>query len=328
MHAGTWADVAAQSIVHGFVAAVVVEALIRLWRVQAPDERLGLRLLAAGGPLVLSPALVLGWPERSGDEFRLQFAVFTARHWEDVAVLGVPVFHVWLAALAACGAALLLMDLRPLLSSARRRSPAAAAAPPPWLPATVEALARPLGVRPPPVRFLDLPVPVLFCTGVRRPAIVISRGTVALLDREELAGALAHELAHLAARDPAVSWLLMALRAALFFNPAVQVVARAMARDAEARADERAGAAGDRLALASALLKLYRATHGRTPPAVRRTLPLAGALAEPFRRARTLDVESRCRRLLEPGPAPRRPLAAARVALAAGGLALLLVVIA
>jgi hypothetical protein len=120
----------------------------------------------------------------------------------------------------------------------------------------------------------------------------------------------------------------MALRTVAFFNPAVQVVARAMARDAEARADERAGAVGDRVALASALLKLYRATHGRTPPAVRRTLPLAGALAEPFRRARTLDVESRCRRLLEPGPARRRPLGAARVALAAGGIALLLAVVA
>ena len=324
MHVGTWVDVAAQSIVHGFVAAVVVEALIRVWKVRSPGERLGLRHLAVVGPLLVSPALVLAWPGRGGEEFRDRFALFTARHWEDVRVLGVPLFWVWLGGLAAAGAALLWMDLGPLLRG-RRKPPPAAAPAPPSLERTVAVLAGPLHVRPPPVRYLDLPAPVLFCTGVRRPAIVVSRGTLELLDGEELEAALAHELSHLAARDPAVSWALMAARTALFFNPAVQVVARAMARDAEARADERAGAFGDRAALASALLKLYRATHGRTPAAVRRTLPFAGALSEPFRRARTLDVERRCRRLLEPGPPPHDGLWPARLVLAATGLALLLV---
>lgn len=327
MHVGSLVDVAAQSIVHGFVAAVVVEALIRVWKVRSPGERLGLRHLAVVGPLVLSPALVLGWEFRGGEEFRDRFALFTARHWEDVRLLGVPLFWMWLAGLASAGAALLWMDLGPLLRGRRRAAPAPAPAPP-ALERTVAVLAGPLRVRPPPVRFLDLATPVLFCTGVRRPAIVVSRGTLELLDGEELEAALAHELSHLAARDPAVSWALMAARTLLFFNPAVQVVARAMARDAEARADERAGASGDRAALASALLKLYRATHGRTPPAVRRTLPLAGALTEPFRRARTLDVERRCRRLLDRGPAPRDGLSAARLALAASGLALLLAVVA
>jgi Zn-dependent protease with chaperone function len=325
MQAGTWADVAAQSIVHGFVCAVVVEALIRLWRVAAPTERLALRLLAVIGPLAVSPALVLAFPSRASDEFRDRFAVFTARHWEDVRVLGVPLFTAWLTVLAGCALALLVMDLRPLV---RRRRPLAEAPVPPALERTVEALAAPLRVTAPPVRFLDLSGPVLFCTGVRYPRIVISRGTLELLDAEELEAAIAHELAHLSARDPSVSWTLMAVRCLLFFNPAVQVVARAMSRDAEARADERAGTVGDRVALASALLKLFRATSGNAVAAPSRTLPFAGALAEPFRRARTLDVESRCLRLLRPTPAERPALAAARVVLAAGGLFLLTVVIA
>ena len=325
MHAGTWADVAAQSIVHGFVCAVVVEALIRLWRVAAPTERLGLRLLAVIGPLVVSPALVLAFPARASDEFRDHFAVFTARHWEDVRVLGVPLFSVWLGALTASAVALLVMDLKPLL---RRRRELPAAPVPPALERTVEALAAPLRVAAPPVRFLDIAGPVLFCTGVRRPTIVVSRGTLELLDGEELEAAIAHELAHLSARDPSVSWTLMGVRLLLFFNPAVQVVARAMARDAAARADERAGRVGDRVALASALLKLFRATNGDAAGGISRTLPFATALAEPFRRARTLDVEARCLRLLEPVPAHRPELAAARVLLAAAGLFLLTVVVA
>jgi Zn-dependent protease with chaperone function len=324
MHVGTWADVLAQSIVHGFVAAVVVEALIRLWTVRSSRERLALRLLAVAGPLVVSPALVLAWPERASDEFRDRFAIFTARHWEDVQVLGVPVFLVWLLAVAAAGAALLAMDLWPLV--APRRRAAAACTPPPELPRAVARLAASFGVDGTSVRYLDAATPILFCTGVRQPTIVVSRGTLALLDAEELDAALAHELAHVAERDPAKSWGMMAARTLLFFNPAVQVVARAMAREAEARADERSGAVAGRVPLASALLKLYRATH-RGAPAPGRALPLAGAVAEPFRRARTLEIESRCRRLLEPGEPPR-PLVAARVALAASGLAALLVMVA
>jgi Zn-dependent protease with chaperone function len=328
MLAGTWADVAAQSIVHGFVCAVVVETLIRLWKVDSADERLSLRLLAVAGPLVASPALVLGWEERASDEFRQRFAIFTARHWEDLVLAGVPLFHLWLAVLLACALGLLWMDLRPLVRARHRGSDAGDTAPPPEVEAVVAEVAARLRVRPPRVRHVDVAAPILFCAGVRRPAIVVSRGALALLDREELEAAIAHELAHLASRDPAVSWLLMGIRTLLFFNPAVQVVARAMTRDAELRADERATVACDRLALASALLKLFRATNGRSPPPVRRTLPLAGALAEPFRRARTLDVERRCRVLLDAGPAPRAPLAGARVALAGGGLLLLLAVVA
>jgi Zn-dependent protease with chaperone function len=168
------------------------------------------------------------------------------------------------------------------------------------------------------VVFLDRDQPILFCTGVRRHAIVVSRGAVRLLDREELRAALAHELAHLSRHDPGASWLVMAARALMFFNPAFQVLSRALARDAEWLADERAAAAcGDRLALASGLIKLHRATAGPLP--VRRTLPFAAALAEPLARVRSLDVEVRCRRLLD-GPPARLPYARARLVLTGASL--------
>ncbi len=175
-----------------------------------------------------------------------------------------------------------------------------------------------MGMARPPVVFLEQGGPALFCTGARRPALVVSSAALDLLDEIELRAALAHELAHLDNGDPASSWLLMAGRALQFFNPAFQVLSRAVARDAEWLADDEAArACGDRIALASGLLKLHRATAGK--PAVRRTLPFAAALVEPLDRARFLDVEVRCRRLLEPAPAAL-PFGRARVALAAAGL--------
>jgi len=320
-----WAEIAAQAVFHTLVASLFVEALVRSWRVREPRQRMALRLVALGYPLVLFPALVLLFPARAGEDFRDGWALLAGVRWDEVRLLGVGLFRWWLGALVAAGVALFLLDLLPLLAARRRPAPvpctpdeASAAA----LGDALPRLAAALGVRPPPVIFLDRVQPVLFCTGVRRHAIVISRGAVALLDPGELRAALAHELAHLARHDPAASWVVMGARALMAFNPAFQVLSRAIARDAEWLADERAAeVCGDRVALASALLKLHRAST--RPPAVPRTLPFATTLAEPLARVQSLDIEARCRRLLAPAPA-RLPFPIARLALAGASLAGLL----
>ncbi len=179
-------------------------------------------------------------------------------------------------------------------------------------------------MQPPPLVFVPEGPPLLYCTGTRRPTVVVSRSALALLDPDELRGALAHELAHLERRDPGLSWALMGARALMWFNPGVQVLVRALARDAERMADERAAAAtGDRLALASGLLRLYRATEGRRPTRDAEQFPLSATLAEPIARARAHDIELRCRALMGEAAAPV-PLARTRLAAAAVGLGFLL----
>jgi Zn-dependent protease with chaperone function len=319
-----WAEIAAQAIFHTLVASLFVEALVRSWRVSAPRQRMVLRLVALAYPLVVVPSFLALFPFRLEEPFHDQGALLVARRWSEVRLLGVGLFDAWLAAFAALGAFLFLMDLAPLLRGRRRPRPVPVEPDPASAAALAEvpALAAALGAPTPPVTFLDRDAPVLFCTGVLAPSIVVSRGAIRLLDHEELRAALAHEIAHLSRRDPAASWAVMGARALLWFNPAFQVLSRALARDAEWLADDRAAAAcGDRLALASGLLKLHRATAGATP--VRRTLPLAGVLAEPLARVRSLDVEVRCRRLLD-GPAEPLPYLRARVTLAAASLVALL----
>lgn len=313
----TWVEIAAQAVFHSLVASLYVEALVRTWRVREPRQRMALRALGLVYPLVLFPALVLLFPFRGEEDFREGWALLAGRRWGEVRLLGVGLLQWWTGFFVAAGALLFLLDLLPLAAARRRPRPVPAAPDPAIegkLGEEVSRLARTLGVPPPPVLFLDQDQPILFCTGVRRHAVVVSRGAVRLLDGEELRAALAHELAHLARHDPAASWVVMAARALMAWNPAFQVLSRAIAKDAEWLADEEAArVSGDRLALASGLLKLHRAVVG--PPPVRRTLPLAAALVEPFDRARSLDVEVRCRRLLETPPR-RLPFGALRLALA------------
>jgi Zn-dependent protease with chaperone function len=204
-------------------------------------------------------------------------------------------------------------DLGSLLSALRRGKPEAATPDGPTA-ARLAAALRPLEARgvAPPLVYLDRPGPALFCAGVRRPVVYVSRGALDLLDDQELAAALAHEAAHAERKDPERSWVVMGLRALMFLNPTFQILARTLARDAERLADERGAELGaDRLALASGLIKLHRATGGGG----RRTLVFGGALAGPLRRARSLDVELRARALLAGAPA-RLPFGRLRVALA------------
>lgn len=326
MPSATWADLLAQAIFHTLVASLFVEALVRSWRVREPGQRIALRLTALGYPLVLFPALVVLFPLRADDAFREDAAIFVGRRWEETRLLGAGLFEWWTVLLVAAGAALLLMDLVPFLARRRR-----AGAPPrdgggadadAAIVAEVSRLSARLGMaRPPPVIWLDRGAPMLYCAGARRPVVIVSRGAAELLDPEELRAALAHELAHLARHDPAASWVVLWARIVMCFNPAFQVVARAVARDAEWLADERAAeACGDRLALASGLLKLHRATQGAR---AYRTLPFAAALSEPLARVRSRDIEVRCRRLLDAPAAPLR-FGGARVALAALSLTALL----
>jgi Zn-dependent protease with chaperone function len=318
----TWADILTQSIFHTLIATLFVEALVRGWQVREPRQRIALRLVALGYPLVLFPALVILGDARAEETFRDGAALFSARAWGDLRLLGAGLDRWWLAAFASAGTALFLMDFLPLLR--RKGRPAAAradAATVARLDGALFAVAGRLGLRPPPVRWVDSEVPMLFCAGVLRQEVVVSRGALSLLDDEELSAAFAHELAHLSRHDPGMSWVIMGARALMFFNPAFQVLARVLVRDAEHVADERATAAlGQRLPLAAGLLKLYRAT-GRYAP-VPRSLPFAAALSEPIEKAHARDLEIRVRRLM--GPAPRRlPYGAARLLLAA--LALLAV---
>jgi Zn-dependent protease with chaperone function len=248
----------AESIVHGLVAACVVGLLLRLRRDDPPGLRLGFLLVGATLPMLTAFAFRALAPGRLEPAFRDGPALFSASHFTVLRPAGVPLLPALLTLLALAGTLLFLRDLLPFLWDASRwRARLQPLADAGAIARAVEQAAAGLGIVPPRVSLYAGQRPVLLCRGLLHPRIVASTGILDVLTPDELSAAVAHEVAHAAQRDPLLGWGLMLVRGLAFFNPAVQLLARAAVHETERRADlTAAGLLGDVAPLVSSLHKI------------------------------------------------------------------------
>jgi Zn-dependent protease with chaperone function len=125
----------------------------------------------------------------------------------------------------------------------------------------IDDLSHQWGITRPETHVLDYDRSVLMTAGTFKKAVIVSRGTLHLLDDSELRAALAHEMEHIKRDDCVANWLFILLRDLMMFSPA-SLWAYARYRQAEelicdAQAANRTGLG---LELASALVKFAR--HG------------------------------------------------------------------
>jgi Zn-dependent protease with chaperone function len=142
---------------------------------------------------------------------------------------------------------------------------------------------------------VDHPAAAAYCVPGLRSRIVVSAGTLELLDQAELAAVLAHERAHLRERHDLVLLPFTALRRAFPKSATCTAAQRAVALLVEMLADDRALRGGPARELVSALVRF--GTAGICPAP-------AGALA-----VAEGEVAARVTRLLQPS----RPLPAVAV---------------
>ncbi len=99
------------------------------------------------------------------------------------------------------------------MAGAREANPAEA----PWLHELVARLAQRAGLPTPKVYIVESETPNAFATG-RSPskgAVAVTTGIMRILDRDELAGVLAHELAHIKHRDTLLSAIVATIAGAI-----------------------------------------------------------------------------------------------------------------
>lgn len=184
---------------------------------------------------------------------------------------------------------------------------------PGWLKAKVAGLATETGLRyPPRARVVVDPQPWALVAGILQPHLVVSTGIVSLLDEEELAAVLCHELLHIRRND--LWWTAFGgiLHDLTWFLPAARRLYKKLLAEQEIACDDRIVGESARLALASALTRVWRAE-------LKGSVASRGALAL-VSHGQPASYESRVRRLMErPGlcrePARFRGIVAAVVLL-------------
>jgi bla regulator protein blaR1 len=106
--------------------------------------------------------------------------------------------------------------------------------------------------------------PEAFCAGLFRPRVYVTSGALERLDEQSLNAVLLHERHHARRRDPLRLATSRVIARSLFFLPGVRELHRGQQMLAEVSADESAlaGSAGDRSALARAMLSFSDAEDG------------------------------------------------------------------
>jgi len=138
---------------------------------------------------------------------------------------------------------------------------------------------------------VDHPAAAAYCLPGLRSTIVVSAGTLALLDDHELAAVLAHERAHLRERHDLVLLPFAALLRAFRWASIARQAQRAVALLVEMHADDRALRHRPARELATALLRVGAAGGGAVP---------SGALA--IDAGVNCEVSARVIRILRPVP--------------------------
>jgi Zn-dependent protease with chaperone function len=161
------------------------------------------------------------------------------------------------------------------------------------------------------VHLVHVPEPLVAVVGAWRPRVLATESVRAACSDEEFRAILAHEAAHLAARDNLKLLLLTAAPDPLALTPLAESLTERWRAAAEREADQRATAADTRrrLALASALVKVARLLNERAAPHPALGMHVAAD-----------DVAGRVRALLRPPP----PALRAWIVAVLGGCALLL----
>ncbi|MBV8405965.1 MAG: M48 family metalloprotease [Gammaproteobacteria bacterium] len=157
------------------------------------------------------------------------------------------------------------------------------------------------------IEVVDVAEPIVAVVGGWRPRFIAAECVVAACSGDELQQVIAHEAAHISARDNLKQLLLIASPDALAWTPLGSSLIERWRAGAELEADQRASGSDPRkrVALAAALIKVARA-FGKDPPA-RRALSMPVAAD---------DIEGRVLQLLAPPrPLPRRPSLATAIGL-------------
>jgi Zn-dependent protease with chaperone function len=247
-----------QSLLHSFIAALLVDASIQAWKIENPVVRQRFRLLVIVLPILSFPLYQVINPLRSSLSFRLD-ALFDMTRWLNLEIWrGISAWALLLVLLSFTTIVFIVQEIIPIIRHALASRGKEAQG---ERPAADSAVSKALAHLPDPkpevfiIQDDDL---ILFVTTGKRSAIFISTGTAGTLTEEEIQTAIAHEIAHIERNKRPLLIVTFLLRVVQFFNPIALVEFRRIVQEEEKICDDIAiTLTGKSQALADTLRKFH-----------------------------------------------------------------------
>lgn len=321
-----------QCTLHSFIIALAVEVLLKIWHEERPLLRLRFRVLIILIPVLSFPLYQLIYPQRGGFGFRKDIAIFDINQWLLLRLGdGILVWHVALALLGVTTAVFVIQEAIPILFAHFHREASKTlyeSGTIPKLDMIVEELMQKSSFKVPRIFLLTEKEPVVYTNGIRKGSINISLSLIEALNREELEGVFAHEMAHIMRRDNAIGWVLLLFRFIVFYNPVALVEFRRIIQEKEKLCDDIGSSlTGRPLAFASSLIKVFRmaeadgVAHTSQYSLGSRILYIANNLERHSHRVR---IENRVIRMVRPKKGQNPPYPHIRLGITTLSLILLL----
>jgi Zn-dependent protease with chaperone function len=309
---------AIQSVMHSFLIAIIVEILLRIWQEHRPSVRLRFLFLTLWIPVISFPLFQLINPERGSYQFRNATALFDLNAWMLLRFgSGILLWHVAIAMLMVIAFLFLIQDFGPMIRihfQIHHNRMDYASGNFPKLEKPLQQM-RDSGCEGCQIILLHSEEPILYSTGSRNPAVYVSSGLLQQLDEEELAGVLAHEVAHIQLKDHSIGWILLIFRILSFFNPVALVEFRRILQEREMLCDDHAvNITRKPLALASGLVKFFRMQQVNLFSEKRGMRPTVQRLRLHSQRIR---IEDRIQRLVHPRQGKNYPYPHFRIGITA-----------
>jgi Zn-dependent protease with chaperone function len=293
----------AQSFCHSIIVAVIADQALKAWKIESPEVRQRFRLIAIIFPIISFPLYQLLNPDRSSALFRLG-SLFDINRWLNMDIWGfIPVGLLFLLLLGFTTLVFFFQEMFPVLMHSLESKHVEHEGTHRDADPFISETSRLLSIKVPDVVLLDDDDPLLFSSTGKDPVIFTSTGLSRALTTEQMQGALAHEIAHIARSRRPLLIAVFILRIIMFFNPVVLVKFRRAVKDEEKICDDIAVSLTHNPAALAEALKKFIHKSDETPASTTRKLSSSNVSLEEH--SHNLHLESRIKRL-EAGPGNAR----------------------
>jgi Zn-dependent protease with chaperone function len=219
-----------QSVLHSFVALIIVELSFFAWDIRDHHAKFRYRLLTLTLPVFMFPLYQVITPQRSAWYFRLNTALFDSQRWLELNPLGA----VFLAFLIAVTTVFVVQEILPIFRERSSRNDlGTCTGTRDTLNAMMESISSEILIATPSICIIEEPLPILVTQGFKDHTIIVSSHLIEVLDEEQLKGALTHEAVHIMRDSSTKTQLIYLLRMLMFYNPVSLIEFRRVVHDDE-----------------------------------------------------------------------------------------------